>query len=210
MDLNELLTKLGIADEKKTAAEKTIKEYLNGSYVTKSRFNEVNEEKNTAKTTIAERDKQLEQLKNAKGDVEGLKAKIKELQETNTADKKAADEKFKAMQLSNAIKLAITDKAQDVDIVSGLIDRKKLILGEDGKVTGLDEQVKALMKDKAFLFKTEDKKPPKYDPNGGGGDPIKNPFAKETLNMTQQGKLLRENPEQAKAMAAAAGVELNI
>lgn len=35
-----------------------------------------------------------------------------------------------------------------------------------------------------------------------------NPFAKETWNMTEQGKMFRENPEQARQLAAAAGVKL--
>ena len=36
--------------------------------------------------------------------------------------------------------MAITSSAQDSDLVAGLVDREKLILGDDGKVTGLDEQ----------------------------------------------------------------------
>ena len=37
---------------------------------------------------------------------------------------------------------------------------------------------------------------------------FKNPFAKETFNLTEQGKLLKENPAQAKEMAAAAGITI--
>ena len=62
------------------------------------------------------------------------------------------------MTVTNAIKMAIASSAQDSDLVAGLVDRKKLILGEDGKVTGLDEQVKALKESKPFLFKQEQKK----------------------------------------------------
>ena len=36
------------------------------------------------------------------------------------------------------------------------VDRKKLILGDDGKVTGLDEQIKSLKESKPFLFKQEE------------------------------------------------------
>ena len=56
----------------------------------------------------------------------------------------------------------------------------------------------------------------KVDPNtpiappqgGTGGAGTANPFAKETFNLTKQGELLKSNPEQAKAMAAAAGVTI--
>lgn len=39
--------------------------------------------------------------------------------------------------------------------------------------------------------------------------PDVNPFAKETFNMTAQAKLFRENPIEARRLAAAAGVSLN-
>lgn len=210
MTITELITALAIADDKKTAAEKSIKEFLDGAYVPKSRFNEVNEEKKTLQNTIADRDKQLETLKNSKGDTEALKAKIKQLQTENSQEKEKFDTQMKDLRLTTAIQLAIGDSAQDVGIVSGLFDRKKLILGEDGKVTGIEEQLKALKESKPFLFKADNNKPPQYKPNGGGGGDIKNPFAKETFNMTEQGKLLRDNPEQAKALAAVAGVTLNV
>ena len=45
-------------------------------------------------------------------------------------------------------------------------------------------------------------------PEGGDNGGNINPFAKETYNLTKQGELLRTNPEQAKAMAAAAGVAI--
>lgn len=210
MTIEELIQKLGIADDKREEASKTLHDYLDGNYVTKSRFNEVNEEKKTLKTTVAERDKQLETLKNSKGDTEALKAQIKQLQTENNQAKEKYEDQMKNLKLTTAIQLAIGDSAQDVGIVSGLFDRDKLILGEDGKVTGLDEQLKALKESKPFLFKAVPGNPPKYSPNGGGGNHLKNPFAKETFNMTEQGKLLRENPEQAKALAAAAGVTLNV
>ena len=53
--------------------------------------------------------------------------------------------------------MAIAADAQDSDLVAGLVDRKKLILGDDGKVTGLDEQIKTLKESKPFLFKQEEK-----------------------------------------------------
>lgn len=206
MTLQELLAKIGVAKENMESAEKEFKAFLDGSYVPKSRFNEVNEEKKTLQTTIADRDKQLETLKKNSGDAESLKKQIEQLQADNKKAKDEAEAKLKDLQFANAIKLAIVEKAQDVDIVSGLFDKTKLILGEDGKVTGLEEQLKALEKEKPFLFKQQNQNP--YNPNGGQGGGSKNPFAKETWNLTEQGKLFMSNPEQARAMAAAAGVKI--
>ncbi len=210
MTLDELLQKIGIETDKKDVAQKAFKEFLDGSYVPKARFNEVNEEKKTLQNTVKDRDTQLEKLKNSKGDVDALKAQIKQLQEANKTEKEAADAKLKDLRLTSAIQLAIAGSAQDADIVAGLFDKSKLILGDDGKITGLDEQLKTLKESKPFLFKetTNAKNKTQYTPNGGSGNQTKNPFAKDTFNLTEQGRMLRENPEQARAMAAEAGVTI--
>ena len=204
MDLLEFL-KQCLAEGKDLAKAQTeIKEFVEKNFVGKSKFDELTTAKAELDKQIKERDKQLDDLKKNAGNKEALEQQIAELKEAN---KKAAadyEQKIKDTKLDAAIKIAVGSNAQDVDIVAGLIDRSKLILGDDGKVTGLDEQVKALQTSKAFLFKTEQQP---YKPNGGN-NPQKNPFAKETFNLTEQGKLLRENPEQARALAAAAGVTI--
>lgn len=63
MTIEELIAKLGIDEGKAAEAAKSVKEFLDGSYVPKSRFNEVNEEKNSLKQSVADRDKQMESLK---------------------------------------------------------------------------------------------------------------------------------------------------
>lgn len=208
MTLDELIVALEIAEDKKGEAGNVVKKFLDEAYVPKSQYDNVEEEKKTLQATISERDKQLVELKKNAGDNEDLKKQIRDLQDANKAAKTEYDEKMKDMRLSTAIQIAIAADAQDVGIVSGLFDKSKLILGDDGKVTGLDEQLTALKKDKPFLFKDGKPKGKGYEPNGGGGPLDKNPFAKETFNLTEQGKILRENPEQARALAAAAGVTI--
>lgn len=110
----------------------------------------------TAKDTIQERDTQLEGLKKSAGDNEELKKQIEILQNENKTTKEKYEADLKELQITNAIKLAIADKAQDVDLVAGLFDKSKLILGDDGKVTGLEEQLKGIQESKAFLFKTDE------------------------------------------------------
>lgn len=192
----EELKELGLSDEQ---ADKVLKGY--DGYVPKERFNSVNEAKKKAEQEVADRDKQIEELKKA-GNVDELKQKIDELQKQNkeASEKYAAD--LKNLKLDAAIKAALSN-AQDVDIVAGLIDKSKLILGDDDKVTGLVEQVSQLQKDKAFLFKANQP----YNP-ANGNPPTTNPFAKEQWNLTEQGKLFKENPEQARALAKAAGITI--
>lgn len=134
-----------------------VMEGLNGSFVTKSRFNEVNSELSAAKKIIGERDAQLEELKKSTGDVEALNQKITQLQ----ADNKKKDEDYtaqlKSLKIGNAVELALTGaKARNTTAVKALLSDfvAKAELSEDGTVKGLDDAVKALVesKDTAFLF----------------------------------------------------------
>lgn len=145
---------IGLTEEQATKCAEQSAEELK-TYIPKTRFDEVNTAKKKAEDDIKERDKQLETLgKDASSSAE-LKAQIAKLQEENKlATEKAASE-LKELQMSNAIKLALNGKVHDEDLVTGLFDRTKLLLQEDGKVTGLEEQIKAIKESKAFLFKEE-------------------------------------------------------
>lgn len=192
------LKALGLTDEQ---VDKVLAGFE--GYVPRDRFNEVNEARKKALEDVAARDKQLDDLKKAQGDVDSFKAQIADLQKQNKEAKAAYDKQLADMKLDSAIRSAITN-AQDVSIVAGLLDRSKITMGEDGKLSGIEEQLKTLQTEKAFLFKSVGGG---YNPMGGS-NPTKNPFAKDTFNLTEQGRLLRENPEQARALAAAAGVNI--
>ena len=127
MTIQELLQKLGVTDDNIASATQHVNEFLDGQYVTKSRFNEVNVEKKTLEEAVKERDKQLKTLKDSEGNVDDLKEQIKKLQADNKAATLKAESDMKALRLSTAIKLAIGDTAQDVDLVANLVDTSQLI-----------------------------------------------------------------------------------
>ncbi|CEK35452.1 minor structural GP20 protein,Phage minor structural protein GP20 [[Clostridium] sordellii] len=122
-------------------------------YVEKTKFDEVKQAKKQLETDVKDRDIQLETLKKSAGDNATLKQQIEQLQNDNKKKDEEYQAELKDLKLTNAIKLAITDSAQDIDLVTGLIDKSKLILSEGGKVTGLDEQITGLKESKSFLFK---------------------------------------------------------
>lgn len=150
--LIEKHTKDGVLDQEELI--KDINTEFPKHAVPKEQYNTLAETKKKLDAGIAERDKQLEELK--KIDAEGLKAEIERLQEENKAATEKYEAELKDIQLANAIKLAVAGKVHDEDLVSGLVDKTKLIIGDDGKIVGLDEQIASLKESKAFLFKPED------------------------------------------------------
>lgn len=174
MDKQQFLD-LGFTEEQAVKAEKASKKELE-SYISKTDYEKINNSKKELEKTVKERDTQLEKLKTSTGDDEDLKAQIEKLQKDNKAAKEKYELDLKELKISNAIKLAISDKAQDADLVASLFDTSKLILSEDGKITGLDEQLKDLQTNKAFLFKqVEENKSPTLTPGFKLGNPNPNP-----------------------------------
>lgn len=150
---------LGIDENLAEKAAEESKKELAG-FIPKNRFDELNESKKQLETTVNDYKSQLETLKASAGDNAALKQQITDLQTQNQQKDVEYQNQIKELKLNNAIKLSIADSAQDSDLVAGLIDKSKLILGDDGKVTGLEEQVKALKESKAFLFKEAPKQKP--------------------------------------------------
>lgn len=142
----------------KKAADESKKE-LEG-YVPKADYDTMEQQKKQLETTVGDYKTQMESLKTAAGDNADLKQQIADLQEQNDNKDKEHKKELDDLKVTNAIKMAISASAQDSDLVAGLMDRSKLILGEDGKVTGLDEQIKTLKESKPFLFKQEEKPKP--------------------------------------------------
>ncbi len=145
---------LGLTEEWATKAAEASGNELK-TYVPKHRFDEVSEENKTLKGTVEANNKALEDLKKSTGDAEGLKKQIETLQTENKTKDETHQAELKELKLNNAIKLAIAGKVHDEELAAGLFDKTKLILGEDGKVTGLDDQLKSLQESKKFLFKEE-------------------------------------------------------
>ena len=202
MNVEEYIASLNLDGEAKKKATEGLKNFLKDNYVEKAKFDEAATAKSNLETQIKERDKQLETLKKTAGDKEKLEATIKQLQEDNKSAKTKYETDLKNLRIDSAVKLKLSGTAQDVDIVAGLIDKTKLIVSDDGTVAGLDEQINP------FLFKDGKPKGSGYEPAGGNGENKVNPFKKETFNMTEQGRLFKENPALAKSLAQEAGVSI--
>lgn len=208
MTIEEYIKSLNLADEVKAKAVEILKKMISDNYVEKTKFDEATTAKANLETQIKERDKQLETLKKTTGDKEKLESTIKQLQEENKSSKTKYEQDLKNLRIDSAVKLKLTNTAQDVDIVANLIDKTKLIVSDDGTVAGLDEQINPLKQSKPFLFKETKSKGGSYDPAGGAGGNTVNPFKRETFSLTEQGKLFKENPALAKSLAQEAGINI--
>lgn len=124
----------------------------------------------STKAQVAESQKTIEDLKKNNGDNETLQAKVKEYEESIKTQKTEYDAKVRNLTLDSAIEKALVEsKAKHADLLSGKIDREKLVIGTDGKVTGLDEQLKSMKDTYKDLFEEKVSGRPPANPEGGSG-----------------------------------------
>ena len=148
----------------------------------------------------------IEELKKENGGNEELQKKIGDYETEIKNLKKSAEDAAKTYALKEQLsKQGVLDPDYLIYKAGGI---EKFTFDKEGKPVGVEEAVKPYKEDTtmAHLFK-EQKKPP-YNPKNGGAGGTDNPFAKDTFNLTEQGRLMKENPAQAKELAAAAGVTL--
>lgn len=195
MKKEELVAK-GLSEEQAQAVMDIWNETIKG-FVPRERFDEVNGKLKEANITI-------DTLKKSNADNEELQKQVKEYKEKVTILEATAANTRKEYALKDKLKEAGVVDADYIIYKQGGID--KFTFDKEGNPVGIDDVVKPLKESSPHLFKTEPGAD--YKPAGGGTPPSKNPFAKDSFNLTEQGKLLRENPAQAKALASAAGVTI--
>lgn len=195
----EDLIALGLSEEQ---ADKVIEGY--GQMVPKSRLDDKIQELKTANDTIAERDTQLKTLQTKAAGNEELQTEITRLQQENATAKAEHEAELQKRDFEHALDSALRDaKAKNVKAVRANLNLEAIKLDGD-KLLGLDEQLTALKASDDYLF-TPDGLAGRTPPNPPGTPPVKNPFNKDYWNLTEQGRLFREEPEKAKQLQALAG-----
>lgn len=155
--------------------------------VPKETFNDINGQLKIANTTIAD-------LKKNNADNETLQQTIKEHEKTIKTQKADYEAKVRNLTLDSAIEKALVNaKAKHTDLLSGKIDRDKLVISEDGKVTGIDEQLKGLKDNYKDLFEEKISGRAPANPEGGSLGITKEQFNK--MGYLERVKLNQENPE---------------
>ena len=192
---------------------KKIEEYLgdkkiilnDGSYIPREKFNAVNEQVKDLKTQLGERDEQLATLKKQVKDNTELTTQIEKLQEENKKVKEESETKIKGQHFDFSLELKLRDyKVKNVKAVKALLATDKLKLNDDETFTGLEEQITKLKETDEYLFGDVTVSGTGKPPEGKTDYKGKNPWSKDTFNLSEQGKIVRENPELAKVLESQA------
>lgn len=161
----EILMKMGLTEEQATKVLEAHTTAINGKYIPKERFDEVNTKKQQLETSVAERDRQLEDLKKSTGDVETLKKQIETLQNENKTKEETYKTELSNLKKTNALDLALAGaKVKNNKAIKALLDSEKIKLKDDETLEGLTEQLEAIKKTDAYLFEetqTKEKTVPK-------------------------------------------------
>ena len=126
------------------------------NYVSKAQFNEKNDAYKQAKQEIENLTNDISTLSEANKANEALQSQIKELQDAATEREADYNENIKNMKIDTAITKALSKSgAMNETILTGLLDRTKIAIGEDNTITGIQEQIVALKESDPYLFKQD-------------------------------------------------------
>ena len=152
--MENILKDLGIEEEVVKNILKSMKD--NKIFITKEekieeRYNKLKLEKEDLKDKLLNADKTIDELKKSNKDNESLQATIKAHEDTIKNIKKEYEDKVRYMSIQNAIQSKLTD-TKYADLLESKFDKDKLVVNEDGTVSGIDEQLKAIKDTYKELF----------------------------------------------------------
>ena len=177
----------------------------------KAKTTEANTKLDNVNRQLEEANKTIKELKKSNADNEELQNKVADYEKQIKEQKEKYDaEIIKLGRESINVELLSKYKAKNNKAVMALVEEIEAKDNNSYK-TLLDSKLKALSEaeDTKFMF-GDSKIKEHYEPTGGTAPTGKNPWAKESFNLTEQGKLIKSNPAQAKELASAAGITLNI
>jgi hypothetical protein len=179
-----------------------------GTFVPADKYETLKSEKAAADKLAADTANQLKEVKDA-GDPEKLKADLTAAQSKLNDLQKDHEAEVAKIRKANLVTMKVVGDAHDPSDIVTALDLDKIMLNDKGEiVSGLDDQLTELKGKKPHWFKPAD------DGGGSGGIPPQaggkpaatvNPWKKDTFNLTEQGRILRESPDLAAKLMGQAG-----
>lgn len=180
IELSQLLA--GLDDSTIEKVEQTIKSnakeldaklFIDGDgehFVPHARFDEVVNQRDSANSSIKDYKAQIEQLgkqveagSQAETTINDLKSKLE-----------AQTQLAKRATIETRLHPLVKDSIAPVSDLLGFMDIEKILVNEDGTVSGLEEQLKSVRESRSYLFKQSDEGG-EDDPNPQGGAGTGNP-----------------------------------
>jgi len=165
------------------------------NWIPQERMNDAIGKKNekiaSLETELTTRDTQIVELEKVAGTSTELQAKLDEMKTANELNKKAF-EKYKADDKIKAI-LKKDIHPNYVDLIFKELNRDEIVVKGD-EIIGLSNQLVALKEKYSEVVKKSDGEG--YGSGNGKDDPdkaVKNPWLKESYNLTEQGRLLQKD-----------------
>ena len=125
-----------------------------GSFIPKSRLDEVISQKKTYETKLEEVNSKLTEFEGLAKDNDVLKGKINDLTESNKKVKEEADKQVQQMKFNTALDIAISSvKGKDVkpEAIKALLNLSEVKLDGD-KLLNFDSQIESLKESDKYLF----------------------------------------------------------
>lgn len=130
----------------------------------------------TAQEQLAQRDKDIEELKKSAGDVDAVKKQLEDLQAKYTTETEQYQKQIADRDYSDAVNRAIADKgvkfsskAAEKAFISDLNDKRLTI--KEGVLEGFEDYLKAQQTSDPTAFQSEKPAPTFVKPVGPGGPP---------------------------------------
>ncbi len=111
-----------------------------------------------AKQQLAEASSTIEKFKGL--DIDGIKASADEWKQKYEAAQLDAEKKISEMKFNAALEAALQNaKSKNPKAVKALLDTKTLVMGDDGTISGLKEQLEKIKAENDYLFESEAPEP---------------------------------------------------
>ncbi|GAA0735419.1 phage scaffolding protein [Clostridium oceanicum] len=143
--MKELLKKLDLKDD---TINKILEQMKNDKiYITKEenleeRYRKLKTKKEDIESQLKSSNSMIEDFKNSKSDNENLQNIIMQHEDTIKNLKHDSEVKIRKLTLDTAINEALMkNKVKHAELLLSKFDRDKLVINDDGKVIGLDEQL---------------------------------------------------------------------
>lgn len=176
----EELRKMGLTDEQVNNVMGMHSAEVNDLH---SKVNTITGERDQYKNELDSNSSKLKDLQKSAKDNEALQGQLNDLQQQFKQSQDESAKKIASLKLNSAVDVAIAgSNARNGKAVRALLDMGKIQMGEDGKLTGLDDQLTSLQESDSYLFEDKSQNTSNStisgNPSGGngGGDDNRDAF----------------------------------